>query len=193
MVQRVCNPNRDAPTRRGVGTIAMAASRATPAGEEFLDAIMEAIQSSSVRIAIFSPHYAESYLCLRELALRLKTPNATIIPVFYNVPPGEVRWGKGAFAEAFDKHYRRHHEWRAAPQEVSNVSGLSPSDLKGRLQRAVVQEVLKIINSELLTVAKFLVGLEEYIIRCRMEKNYVAFVGIGGIGKMTLAKAVVGI
>eukprot|EP01018_Ginkgo_biloba_P018616 Gb_29477 [translate_table: standard] len=107
-------------------------------GEEFPDAMMEAIQSSSVRIAIFSPHYAESYWCLRELAIMLKTPNATIIPVFYNVPPGEVRWGKGAFAEAFDKHYRRHHEWRAAPQEIS---GLSPSDLKGRLQRAVVQEI----------------------------------------------------
>eukprot|EP01018_Ginkgo_biloba_P008705 Gb_07607 [translate_table: standard] len=173
-------------------------------GEEFPDAITEAIRSSSVHIAIFSPHYAESYWCLRELALMLETPNATIIPVFYNVTPGDVRRAKGAFATAFDKHYRRYSremvdEWKAALKEVSNISGLSLSDLKGRLPSAVVQEVLKRIKSEPLTVAKFPVGLEEpvaqlreYITRCRMEKKHVAFVGIigiAGIGKTTLAKA----
>eukprot|EP01018_Ginkgo_biloba_P019692 Gb_04885 [translate_table: standard] len=170
-------------------------------GEEFPHAITEAIQSSSVHIVIFSPHYAESDWCLRELALMLKTPNATIIPVFCNVTPGELRWTKGALAEGFDKHYRRYSrklvdEWRAALQIVSNISGLSLSNLRGRLPTAVVQKVLERIKSEPLTVAKFPVGLEkpvprlrEYIRRCRMEKNHVAFVGIigiAGIGKTTL-------
>eukprot|EP01018_Ginkgo_biloba_P036973 Gb_40968 [translate_table: standard] len=100
-------------------------------------------------------------------------------------------------------HYQRYpqevDEWRAALQKVSNISGLSLSDLKGRLATKVVQEVLKRIKSEPLRVAKFPVGLEEpvarlreYIIRCRMEKTQVAFVGIGGIagiGKSTLANA----
>eukprot|EP01018_Ginkgo_biloba_P035287 Gb_27298 [translate_table: standard] len=173
-------------------------------GEEFPDAITEAIQSSSVHIAIFSPHYAESDWCLRELALMLKTPNATIIPVFYNVTPGELRWAKGAFAKPFGKHYRRYSremvdEWRAALHEVSNISGLFYSDLKGSLARAVVQEVLKKIKSEPLIRAKFLVGLKEpvaqlreYIRKCRMEKNHVALVeivGMAGIGKSTLAKS----
>eukprot|EP01018_Ginkgo_biloba_P024595 Gb_22272 [translate_table: standard] len=138
-------------------------------GEEFPDAITEAIQSSPVHIVIFSPHYAESYWCLRELALMLKTPNATIIPVFYNVTPGELRWAKGAFAKPFGKHYRRYSremvdEWRAALHEVSNISGLFYSDLKGSLARAVVQEVLKKIKSEPLIGAKFLVGLEEPVL-----------------------------
>eukprot|EP01018_Ginkgo_biloba_P019693 Gb_04892 [translate_table: standard] len=173
-------------------------------GEEFPDAIMEAIRSSSVHIAIFSPHYAESDWCLRELALMLKIPNATIIPVFYNVTPGELRWAKGAFAEGFDKHFRRYSrklvdEWRAALQKVSNISGLSLSNLRGRLPTAVVQKVLERIKNEPLSVAKFSVGLEkpvarlrEYIRTCRMEKNQVAFVGIigiAGIGNTTLAKA----
>eukprot|EP01018_Ginkgo_biloba_P008895 Gb_04283 [translate_table: standard] len=173
-------------------------------GEEFSDAITEAIQSSSVHIAIFSPHYTESYWCLRELALMLETPNATIIPVFYNVTPEELRWAKGAFAAAtFDKHYRRYSqevvdEWRAALQKVSNISGFSLSESKG-LARAVVQEVLEKIKSEPLIGPKFPVGLKEpvaqlreYIIRCRMEKKHVAFVGIigfAGVGKTTLAKA----
>eukprot|EP01018_Ginkgo_biloba_P001864 Gb_29131 [translate_table: standard] len=138
-------------------------------GEEFPAAITEAIQSSSVHIVILSPHYAESYWCLSELALMFKNRNATtIIPVFYNVTPGEVRWAKGAFAEPFDKHYRRYSremvdEWRAALQEVSYISGLSLSDLKGRLPIAVIEEVLKRIKSELLTVAKFPVGLKEHV------------------------------
>eukprot|EP01018_Ginkgo_biloba_P008698 Gb_07631 [translate_table: standard] len=173
-------------------------------GEDFPDAIMEAIRSSSVHIAIFSPHYAESDWCLRELALMLKIPNSTIIPVFYNVTPAEVQWENSAFVEPFGKHYRRHSremvdEWKAALKEVSYISSLSLSDLKGRLARAIVEEVLKIIKSEPLTVAKFPVGLEEpvaklreYITRCRMEKKHVAFVGIigiAGIGKTTLSKA----
>eukprot|EP01018_Ginkgo_biloba_P023674 Gb_26622 [translate_table: standard] len=172
-------------------------------GEEFPDAITEAIKSSLVHIAIFSPHYAESDWCLRELALMLKTPNATIIPVFYNVTPGELRWEKGAFAKAFGKHYRRYSremvdEWSAALHEVSNISGLFHSDLKGRLPRAVLQKVMEKIKSEPLIGAQFLVGLEqpvaqlsEYIRKCRMEKNHVALVGIvgmAGIGKSTLAK-----
>eukprot|EP01018_Ginkgo_biloba_P033430 Gb_00186 [translate_table: standard] len=148
-----------------------------PTGEEFPDAITEAIQSSSVHIAIFSPHYAESYWCLRELALMLKTPNATIIPVFYNVTPEELRWAKGAFAAAtFDKHYQRCSremvdEWKAALHEVSNISGSSHSDLKGRLATKVVQEVLKRIKSEPFTVAEFPVGLEEPILKRKQKKR----------------------
>eukprot|EP01018_Ginkgo_biloba_P036968 Gb_41171 [translate_table: standard] len=141
-----------------------------PTGDAFPDAITEAIQSSSVHIAIFSPHYAESSWCLRELALMLKTPNATIIPVFYNVKPEELRWEKGTFAKAFDKHYRRYSqemvdEWRAALQEVSNISGLSLSDFKGRLATKVVQEDGKNSN------------------------GFSGIIGIAGIGKTTLASA----
>eukprot|EP01018_Ginkgo_biloba_P037111 Gb_09104 [translate_table: standard] len=134
------------------------------AGEEFSHAITEAIQSSSVHIAIFSPHYAKSHWCLRELALMVKTRN-TIIPIFYNVKPEELRWANGAFAAAnFDKHYQRYpqevDEWRAALHKVSDIFGLS-SDLKGGLAIKVVEEVLKNIKSEPLRGAKFPVGLEE--------------------------------
>lgn len=50
-----------------------------------------AIQTASVHIAIFSPRYAESVWCLKELVLMLKS-KAPIIPVFYHVQPSELRW-----------------------------------------------------------------------------------------------------
>eukprot|EP00253_Pinus_taeda_P003480 PITA_03480 len=50
-----------------------------------------AIRTASVHIAIFSPRYAESVWCLKELVLMLKS-KVPIIPVFYHVHPSELRW-----------------------------------------------------------------------------------------------------
>eukprot|EP01018_Ginkgo_biloba_P020601 Gb_01055 [translate_table: standard] len=175
-------------------------------GDPFPDAITEAIASSTVHIAIFSPRYAESSWCLRELALMVKTAGATIIPVFFNVTPEEIRWAnKGNFAKAFRKHYKRYpphlvDEWKAALNKVSDLSGLPFSRFKGGLARKVVDEVMKRVSStQTLSVAESPIGLEkhmnklkEYIFQSRMAENSVICVGIigmGGIGKSTLAKA----
>eukprot|EP01018_Ginkgo_biloba_P003324 Gb_06632 [translate_table: standard] len=175
-------------------------------GDDFPEAIREAIASSTVHIAIFSPRYGESSWCLRELALMVKTAGATIIPVFWNVTPEEIRWAKkGNFAEAFSKHYERYpskivDEWKAALNHVSNISGLLFSELKGELARKVVDQVMKKLSStQRLYVPESPIGLEShvnelknYILPRRRAKENVICVGIigmAGIGKSTLAKA----
>jgi len=60
-------------------------------GENIDPQIKRAIETASVHVAIFSPRYAESRWCLDELVLMLKS-GATIIPVFYNVEPSDLRW-----------------------------------------------------------------------------------------------------
>ena len=60
-------------------------------GDPFPSQIEGAIRTASVHIAIFSPRYAESIWCLKELVLMLES-NKTIIPVFYGVQPSELRW-----------------------------------------------------------------------------------------------------
>ena len=67
--------------------------------------IEAAIRTAYVHITIFSPGYADSRWCLDELLLILQKPRDTIIPVFYNVKPSEVRWAskEGPYAQALKK------------------------------------------------------------------------------------------
>jgi len=56
--------------------------------------IKTVIKNVKVHIAIFSPRYAESPWCLNELNQMFES-EATIIPVFFNVKPAELRWTGG--------------------------------------------------------------------------------------------------
>jgi len=100
-------------------------------GENLTSQIEAAIRNAYLHIAIFSPTYAESKWCLDELVLMLKS-GATIIPVFYNVKPSELRWADRA--EVYFQTLRLREEtgrydaqtlenWRKALVNVSSLSG----------------------------------------------------------------------
>lgn len=63
-------------------------------GENMTPQMAGAIRTASVHIAIFSPGYADSHWCLNELLLMLES-RSTILPVFYNVKPSDLRWTSG--------------------------------------------------------------------------------------------------
>lgn len=93
--------------------------------------IEAAIKVASVHIAIFSPTYAKSKWCLDELVLMLDS-QGTILPVFYEVKPSDVRWpDKGAYGDDLREHEKKNRHglkriegWKDALSRVAAISGL---------------------------------------------------------------------
>nr|ABI16464.1 toll interleukin receptor [Phaseolus vulgaris] len=92
-------------------------------GGDVADTIIQALEASRVSIVILSETFASSRWCLDELVNILdcmKTKNQTVIPIFYNVDPSDVRNLKGSFGAAmvahedgFGKDNERLQKWRS--------------------------------------------------------------------------------
>ncbi|KAI6668666.1 hypothetical protein NL676_010778 [Syzygium grande] len=66
-------------------------------GDQISLALMKAIEESCITIIVFSEDYASSQWCLEEVAKIMECKeqnNLTVLPVFYNVDPREVRRGE---------------------------------------------------------------------------------------------------
>ena len=95
--------------------------------------LLKAIEGSRFAIVIFSKNYASSTWCLDELVhiVRCKKETGlTILPIFYNVNPCDVRKQMETFGHAFNQHEKHFKKdikkvgmWRVALREVSNISG----------------------------------------------------------------------
>ena len=99
-------------------------------GDSIESSIQNAIYSSRVQIAIFSPRYAESCWCLDELLLMLET-KARFIPIFCDVKPSDLRYpDKGVYSAAFAEHEEKGRvgkekidQWKSALQSSTLISG----------------------------------------------------------------------
>ena len=100
-------------------------------GKFILSELLKAIEKSRFAIIIFSKNYASSRWCLDELAKIVRCreeKGLTILPIFYDVDPSEVRNQTGTFGQAFNKHkdkenIKKVEMWRDALKEVANISG----------------------------------------------------------------------
>ncbi|KAJ7962568.1 Disease resistance protein (TIR-NBS-LRR class) [Quillaja saponaria] len=179
-------------------------------GENISQALLQAIEESTIWVIIFSENYASSRWCLDELVkivkcMKMNTKTRVAIPVFYNVDPSHVRHQSESYSEAFAIHKHGNadkvEEWKVALTETANLSGrdskIYSTDVE--LIEAIVGDVLKILSNLQPSDSKLpdLFGIEEKIEEIEslmsIESADIRMIGIwgmGGIGKTTIAGAV---
>ncbi|XP_065619192.1 disease resistance protein RUN1 isoform X2 [Quercus suber] len=125
----------------------------------------------------------------------------TILPIFYNVDPSDVRKQKGTFAQPFDEYEKQFEEkvgtWRDALKHVANTAGYHVDN--SPLSEVVKSIVSLISHNSSCTFSKVtegLVGIDSQLVELGSclalgLDNDVRFTGIwamGGMGKTTLAR-----
>lgn len=91
----------------------------------------EAIKRSRISIVLISYKYASSTCCLDELVLIMKCRkelSQTVIPIFYEVEPSDVKRQSGYFGSVFEKicvgrSVEDAEKWRQALYEVALIPG----------------------------------------------------------------------
>ncbi|KAK4708331.1 hypothetical protein R3W88_029256 [Solanum pinnatisectum] len=168
-----------------------------------------------VSVIIPTEGYALSQSCLEQLDVILKCKeklDRSILPVFYDVDPSDIRKHKGKIGEALALHEQSSgresvERWRQALAEIADFGGMvlqNQADGKislyfylnfSKFIRKIVNVVTNRISRSGLYVAPHLIGIER---RARHINSWmqdgssdvglVVVCRMGGIGKTTLAK-----
>lgn len=100
-------------------------------GTEINKRLAEAMEDSAASVVVFTRHYADSRLCLDELAMLCDLGSSLdrpILPIFYKVDPSHVRKQSDQFEKDFEEHKKifsedEIHRWKKAMELVGNLAG----------------------------------------------------------------------
>ncbi|KAF8409317.1 hypothetical protein HHK36_005391 [Tetracentron sinense] len=88
-------------------------------GDKLFQEINNAIRSCKVGVAVFSPHYCDSYFCLHEIATIMEHKKK-VIPIFVDIKPSELRVMDNGVYPAKDVQ-----KFNLALEEVKHTVGLT--------------------------------------------------------------------
>ncbi|XP_018449000.1 disease resistance protein TAO1 [Raphanus sativus] len=170
--------------------------------------LVEAIRGSRIAIVLLSKNYASSTWCLNELVEIIKCREElgqTVMPLFYQVDPTDVKKQTGDFGKVFKKTCKRKSKeeiqrWKRALTEVAQVAGFHSSS--GKNEAEMIEDIATDVSNKLNLSAPCtdfdgLVGMESKMTEMRSllqldsdEVRIVGILGSPGIGKTTIARAI---
>ncbi|KAL4561306.1 hypothetical protein LXL04_033470 [Taraxacum kok-saghyz] len=189
-------------------------------GADLKPELESAIKESKASIIVLSRNYADSSWCLDELVLILKqrkTSNQIVIPIFFHVEPSHIRKQESTFGLALAGHKRKMEEeanenkrrrltqkideWIQALKEVADLKGMHA---KGRRETNFIAEVVDDIYRRIHVPKESdppLIGMEDSIKfvtswmrdSSSLTGDILTILGMGGIGKTSLAKYIYGL
>ncbi|GAU25079.1 hypothetical protein TSUD_257730 [Trifolium subterraneum] len=99
-----------------------------------IEKLLDDIEESRFAIVILSKNYADSEWCLKELVKILEckdkeSKNQLVLPIFYEVPPTDVRHVRNSYADAMAKHVNNGKDsyrvltWKKALYDICTLTG----------------------------------------------------------------------
>ncbi|XP_010533359.1 PREDICTED: probable disease resistance protein RPP1, partial [Tarenaya hassleriana] len=132
-----------------------------------------AIRESRIAIVVLSRNYASSSWCLNELLQIMeqrRSAGQTVMTVFHQLDPSDVRKQIGEFGKAFKKtcvgkSSEDKQRWKNALTEVSNIAGEHSEkwDSEADMIKKIATDVSKLLNSTLSRDFEDIIGIESHM------------------------------
>nr|GEV96804.1 TMV resistance protein N-like [Tanacetum cinerariifolium] len=127
-----------------------------PVDKSIVHTLVKAIKDSQISLVIFSENYADSYLCLEELACIMKCKDERgliVMPIFYHVDPIDEQKLTGKYGEALEKHELENKDkvesWKKALVDASSIAGWEVNHIANGNESRYIKEIVETILNRL--------------------------------------------